>query len=341
MTCTRHRPLHGLAFACLAACAPAPPVPSLIVDTDAGIDDLMAIAFLLATPTVRVEAITIGTGLANIEPGASNVLRLLAFGGRDDIPVYMGRATPLAGDRAFPDDWRDLADALPGVDLPPARREPEATAAADFLATRVSDAARPVDILALGGLTNIAEAIASSTAGTAAVRRLVIMGGAIAVSGNLHEAGPNENVTAEWNFHIDAEAARRIFASGIPIRLIPLDATDDVPLDRGYIHELEASGESPLARVVAQLLGIVAGFMDVGHYYAWDPLAAVTLVDSTVVELRPAAVTILLDPPEDGRSVMEPGAAPNASVAFAADARRFREIFLRALVDPVPTRIPQ
>jgi inosine-uridine nucleoside N-ribohydrolase len=305
----------------------------LIVDTDAGIDDLMALAFLLASPGVRLEAITVGTGLARVEPGAHNVLRLLDLAGRPDIPVFLGRPTPLAGERAFPESWRDLTDALPGVDLPTTARGPEARPAAKFLAERLSDASRPVDVLALGGLTNIAEALDASENGAAAVRKLVIMGGAVDVPGNLHEAGENENVTAEWNFHIDAEAARRVFASGVPIRLIPLDATDRVPLDRSYIAALRGADHAPLARMVVQLLEIVVEFMDAGNYYAWDPLAAVTLVDSTVVTLRPAAVAIRLDPPEDGRSVAEAGGAPNALVAFDADARRFRHWFLRVLAE--------
>jgi pyrimidine-specific ribonucleoside hydrolase len=302
----------------------------LIIDTDAGADDLMALAFLLASPGVEIEAITVGLGLANIEPGARNVLRVLELAGRRDIPVYIGRATPLAGDRAFPDAWRALSDELPGVDLPTAHRLPEARPAAEFLAERLSDASRPVDVLALGSLTNLAEAL-DHPAGTAALRRLVIMGGAVKVHGNLHEAGENENVTAEWNFYVDAEAARRVFEAGLPIRLIPLDATDRVPFDRGYIRELQGTEQPPLAGLVAQLLEMVAFLIDVGNYYAWDPLAAVTLVDSTVVQLRPKSIVIRLEPPEAGRSAAMPDAPPNARVAVDADAQRFREIFVRTL----------
>jgi pyrimidine-specific ribonucleoside hydrolase len=310
--------------------ATAQPYP-LIIDTDVGVDDLMAIAFLLASPDVPIEAITIGTGLAHTGAGADNVLRLLALAGRDDIPVYVGRSTPLAGDRAFPDEWRALSDELPGVHLPNARRAAETRPAADFLADRLSSVQRPVAVLALGGLTNVAEAIGRSANGAAAVQRLVIMGGAVHVAGNLHEAGENENVTAEWNFHIDAEAARRVFASGLPIRLIPLDATDQVPLDRSYIDELQRARDAPLAGFVTQLLGIVAPFMDVGNYYAWDPLAAVTLVDSSLVRAQPMSISIHVQPPEDGRSAAVPDGAPNADVAIEADARRFREIFVRTL----------
>ncbi len=74
----------------------------LIVDTDAGSDDLMAIAFLLTRQDVRIEAITISNGLAHVPKGAANILRLLAFAGHSDIPVYLGSETPLRRTAEFP-----------------------------------------------------------------------------------------------------------------------------------------------------------------------------------------------------------------------------------------------
>jgi inosine-uridine nucleoside N-ribohydrolase len=302
----------------------------IVIDTDAGADDLMALAYLLAVPDVQIEAITMGVGLAHIERGAHNLLRVLELAGRRDIPIYLGRATPLAGERAFPAPWRALSDDLPGVDLPAAHRGPETRPAAEFLAERLSDAARPVDVLALGALTNIAEALDLGR-GTVALRRLVIMGGAVDVPGNLHEAGENENVTAEWNFYVDAEAARRVFAAGLPIRLVPLDATDRVPFDRDYIGQLAVDDQPRLARLVAELLEMVGFLIDENNFYAWDVLAAMTLVDSTVVRMRPAAIAIRLDPPEDGRSAVVADRAPNVQVAYDADEPRFRELLVSTL----------
>lgn len=304
---------------------------SVIVDTDAGLDDLMALAFLLASPEVRLEAVCIGTGLAHIPAGAAHVLNLLELAGRGDVPVYLGRATPLAGHRAFPDDWRRRADELPDVRLPRARRAPEAHPAAEYLAARLRDTARPVEILALGGLTNLAEAFARNPAGARAIRRLVIMGGALRVPGNLADGGVTANTTAEWNIYIDPEAARRVFASGAPIRLVPLDAANRVPIDAAFARAVEQTARAPLGRAVAEIIGSVRDFVDSGSYFAWDPLAAAALVDPAVVRLTRAAVDIRLTPPEDGRTVIREGAAPNAEVALDADARRFRDLFLRAL----------
>jgi pyrimidine-specific ribonucleoside hydrolase len=319
-----------LAIAAIAAAdtRPAPPPWPVIVDTDAGPDDLMAIAFLLSRADVRIVAICIDVGEAHQAPGARNVLRVLALAGRGDVPVYLGRQTPLPGGHEFPAEWRRTADELPGVTLPAASRSPERRPAAAFLADRLSDRGRPVDVLALGALTNLAEAFAAGR--PAALRELVIMGGAIRVGGNLASGGVAGNRTAEWNFYVDPAAAERVFASGVPIRLVPLDATNTVRIDRGFVAELRERRLTPLSRLVLQVLDSNHEFIDDGTYFAWDPLAAVALVAPDVVRVRDAAVTISRKPGEEGRTIVTTG-TPNARIGYDADAARFRDIFLSAL----------
>jgi inosine-uridine nucleoside N-ribohydrolase len=74
----------------------------IVIDTDCGRDDLMAIAFLVARRDVRIEAVTVANGLAHVRAGAENILRLLELGGQGDVPVYMGRETPMSGHGRFP-----------------------------------------------------------------------------------------------------------------------------------------------------------------------------------------------------------------------------------------------
>src|SRR5215467_7764577 len=95
----------------------APLRRAVIIDTDAGSDDLMAIAFLLSRGDIRVEGITIVNGMAHVQAGGRNVLRLLELAGRRDIPVFLGRETPLSGNAEFPAAWRKASDDLPGVTL--------------------------------------------------------------------------------------------------------------------------------------------------------------------------------------------------------------------------------
>lgn len=305
--------------------------PPIIIDTDAGTDDLMAIAFLASHPAVRIDAVTVVNGLAHPDAGASNILRLLEVAGRRDTPVFAGRNAPLKGNAAFPDEWRKISDELPGVVLPASARRPEIRPAADYLVTRLRGQPRPVRILALGPMTNLAEALKRDPSIAASIQELVIMGGALQVSGNLGDGGvfKTNNTTAEWNMFIDPLAARIVFRSGIPIRLIPLDATNKVPVDVAFLDKFEQGARSPLARVVAQVLESDRAFIKAGFFYAWDPLAAVALLHPAVTKTVNLHIDVRQDSPEEGRTVQSPG-RPNARIAIDADGAAWRKLFLEA-----------
>ena len=306
---------------------------TVIIDTDAGGDDLMAIAFLLSRPDIRVEAITIANGVAHVPAGGRNVLRLLELAGRRDVPVFLGKETPLSGDAEFPAVWRRNSDELPGVTLPEARRAVESRSAADYLSKRLADAAHPVQVLALGPLTNLAEAFSHSLRTTHVIRQLVIMGGAIRVSGNLGDGGvfKTDNSAAEWNMFIDPAAARIVFASGAPIRLIPLDATQRVPIDMALFEQFQSRASTPVARFVSQVLATDRDFIRQGFYFAWDPLAAVALANPAVATFKPMAVEVSDKQGEKGRTLEVKARRANAQLALDANALRFRDIFMTAL----------
>lgn len=307
--------------------AAAPPV---IIDTDAGSDDLMAIAFLLARPDVRIEAITVCNGLAHVEPGAANIRRLVALGGQPDIPVFAGRPTALRTTAEFPDEWRKVSDELPGVDLPRASRKGESRGASEYLADRLADASKPVRVLALGPLTNIAEALQRRPAIARAISEIVMMGGAVRVPGNLRDGDffKTDNHTAEWNLFVDPDAAHIVFTAGIPIRLVPLDATNRVPITVAFLDDFRARAATPLGRLVAQVLDTVRPYVESHHYFAWDPLAAVALVDGSVLKTARRAIAIDRAPPHEGRTRLVEGAAPSVTVGEDADAAAFTRIFL-------------
>jgi len=292
----------------------------------------LAIAFLLSRPDIHLEAITIANGMAHVQAGGRNVLRLLELAGHRDVPVFLGHDTPLSGSAEFPAPWRRASDDLPGVTLPDPAREPESRDAADYLSKRLSDAVHPVQVLALGPLTNLAEAFMRNPRAARAVRQLVIMGGAIGVPGNLGDGGlfKTDNVTAEWNMFIDPAAARALFASGAPIRLVPLDATQRVPIDMALFEQFQSHANTPLASFVAQVLMTDHAMIRQGYFFAWDPLAAVALANPAVATFRPLAVEISSQPEEVGRTIQIKKRRANAQVAIDADALRFRDIFMTA-----------
>lgn len=321
--------LGGLLLCSLLFAEQPPPV---LIDTDCGSDDLMAIAFLLGRKDVRIEAIVVDNGLAHVRAGAENILRLLQLSGHGQVPVFIGRETPMRGERAFPDSWRQISDTLlRDLDMPVARHSAQMLPASEYLAARLSDHSQPVRILALGPLTNFGEVLQKSPDILKGVE-MVIMGGAIRVPGNLGDGGEfkTDNRKAEWNLFVDPYAASLVFASGARIRLVPLDATNRVPINSEFLRDLRSVAHAPLGRFVTGILDRERALIDQGASYAWDPLAAVTLVEPSVAVMTPLAIEVKQNAPEDGRTAEIKGRRPNASVALDAVPAVFRKTFLAA-----------
>ena len=325
------RALIALIFAVLfpAALARAQSAP-IIVDTDAGSDDFMAVALLLSHPTVKIDAITVVNGLAHVDAGARNMGRLLDLAGRKHAPVFAGRMAPLRGNAEFPAEWRKITDGFPILSVFPPR-PPEHEPAAQYLVEHLRNTREPIQILALGPLTNIAEALERDRSIAGNIREIVIMGGAVRAPGNLQDGGVfhTQNSTAEWNMFIDPLAAGIVFRSGVPIRLIGLDATNKVHIGPEFLRQFEAKALTPLGRVVAEVLHADRETIDAGIFYAWDPLAAAALLRPSLVKTVPMHIEIKQDAPEDGRTIASPG-EPNAKVAVDADADTFRALFLES-----------
>jgi pyrimidine-specific ribonucleoside hydrolase len=315
-------------FGLSAAWAQTTPI---LIDTDAGSDDFMAVALLLSDPTAPIEAITVVNGLAHVDAGARNMGRLLDLAGRGRVPVFAGKASPLRGTAEFPAEWRKIADDLPGVTLPWATRPPEKKRAADYLVERLRKG--PARILALGPLTNLAEALTRDHSIASNIREIVIMGGAVHVPGNLQDGGVfhTSNTTAEWNIFVDPLAASIVFRSGVPIRLIALDATNKVKIDLEFLLEFAERPHSALGAVVAGVLHADQESIVQGIFYAWDPLAAAALLRPSIVKTAPTHIEIKQDAPEEGRTAATAG-KPNAEVAVEADAAEFLALFLRSFV---------
>lgn len=186
----------------------------LIIDTDCGIDDAVAIMMALAHPDVRVVGITAVSGNVGVEHVTENVLRLLSFVDRSDVPVYRGASHALLQGpvRAA---WVHGENGLGGVELPPASAAVQDEAAP----TGVRDLLRAhpgATIVTLGPLTNLAMTLNLYPEIASHIGRLVAMGGAM-------ETG---NVTrfAEFNFYADPEAVQFVLDSGLSLELVPWDA---------------------------------------------------------------------------------------------------------------------
>ncbi len=204
------------------------------------------------------------------------------------------------GDNAPPAEWRTTIETVDGLGLPDGGDPVEQDAVALFTST-IQDSPEPVTVLALGPLTNVGAALEATPALVENIEMIYVMGGAVDVDGS---SVSEENTAAEWNMYCDPHAARLVFESGAPITLVPLDATNEVPVTPEFVAQLDAEKSTPEAEFVAALLANNAESIASGSYYFWDPLAAVVMSDPSLVTLTPRDVTVIDIPgaPDDGRT---------------------------------------
>jgi inosine-uridine nucleoside N-ribohydrolase len=309
--------------------AAAPPLP-MVIDTDVAPDDLVAIAFLLASPDVEIEAITVsGTGEAHCGAGVDVVLRLLERLDAPSIDVACGRQTPIAGDHAFPDDWRARVDDGSGLTLPATSRQPFSGDAVRLI-TETAAQGDGLRILALGPLTNLAEALGSQPQLIEQIESVYAMGGALFVPGNVYFGGPPDNEVAEWNIYVDPTAAQAVIDSGLKVRLVSLDGTSQVPVTEAFAKRVQEDATGPGALVLAELF---AGhpFMTDGTYFLWDPLAAAIAAGHPLGSFTDARVDVEeAEGPQVGFTRPVDG-APNVEYLSAADRAAAEDTLLETL----------
>jgi pyrimidine-specific ribonucleoside hydrolase len=303
------------------------PVQDVIVDVDMAHDDMFALLLLLNHPQVNVRAVTVvGTGEAHCEAGVRNARGLLELSGNPDIPVACGRETPLAGDHEFPASWRADADSAYGVALPDVE-EGDYQSALELITSVIESSSEPITIFAVGPLTNIAELLEQNPALTENIGSIYIMGGAIEAPGNVGIDDP----VAEWNIYIDPYAANIVLRSGAAVTLVPLDATQYVPVTRGFYGQLGMIKQTPEASFVYDMLGANLGFIDSGGFQFWDSLTAAIVTDVSLATFETR--NILVEEAEGVESgvirTTEDGVA--VQVAVMADRGRFETLFLATL----------
>jgi inosine-uridine nucleoside N-ribohydrolase len=267
-------------------------LPQLIIDTDMSFDDLMAIVYLLNRQDIEIIGITVtGAGVCHRIQGAKNALRLLRLAGKDakGIPVACGDEQPIDGFNSYPDPWRVSADTLYGATLPDSSEQPDDRHAVDVLISLLTQADRPVTILCIGPLTNIAEAIERDPIIHSKIEQFVIMAGALHVKGHVVVPGFTDNLKNEvtdWNSYVDPFALQKVFKFGVPITLVPLDATNKLPLTLEFTKLFREKAKTPESRFLEAVFEHEMDFIKFGIYYFWDPMAASAIVDRDILRLE-------------------------------------------------------
>lgn len=320
--------------------ADPPALIPVLIDTDPGIDDALALLLAFRAPGWRVVAVTTVAGNVPVEAGTRNVARILGVVRPDPAPlVAVGAAAPrvrplVTATHVHGEDGLGGLGALRGADGCP--RFPEAPLAryAGDAAELVVESARrwpgELVLVALGPLTNLARAVDRDVEALRRVRAVVVMGGAVAVGGNVTAA-------AEFNMFVDPESAAHVLAAGLPLILVPLDVTREVVWSAAAVERLREARDvvAGFAYTLARAGLALFGAMGEPGITMHDPLAVGVALDPTLVEtaaLRVAVETqgaltrgaIVVDrrPPAPGRETR-----PACRVALRVDAARFLRLY--------------
>jgi len=338
----------------------------IVVDCDTGIDDSLALLYLLASEEAEVLAITCCSGNVEAHQVADNNRGLLELIGRADIEVALGRSVPLVRPLEITPETHGPRG-VGYAELPAGRRPLSERHAADLFAEEARRRPGELTLLCIGPLTNLAVALEREPALPRLLRRLVIMGGAFRVPGNT-------TPVSEWNIHCDPDAARavmhawtaaieadpsvsRILALGLdvteqavirPDHVVALARRagsrpdDSIALSRGEdpMRATRSVAGNPVVRFVADALRFYMEFharYD-GFYGAFihDPLAAATALDESLVSTQALAVDVETGGDlTAGQTIADFRGLwhrpPNVDVAISADA----DEFLRRLIERV------
>lgn len=266
----------------------------IVIDTDPGIDDALALVLALRSRELRVELVTTVAGNVGLRAATDNARRLLALLEPGEPPrLVAGASRPLRGRLTTATEVHG-DDGLAGLSrvrdaggrlLFPASRGPLPARedAADVIVAKAREHGDTLTIVALGPLTNLARAIDADASAMRGVGRLIVMGGAVEAPGNVTAA-------AEFNFHVDPEAADRVLTSGMRITLVGLDVTRQVRLRWPVVRDALRDNESPLAVAIRHVMRPVDS--NDGGRPLHDPLAMALAVDATLVRTRALPVRV-------------------------------------------------
>jgi inosine-uridine nucleoside N-ribohydrolase len=261
----------------------------VVIDTDPGLDDALAILLALRSPELEVLGMTTVCGNVPVGQATKNLFRVLSLLSSPSVLVGQGAARPLEYQLA-------TAAAFHGTDgLGELDRFVDEAGACRYPAPRLPAALPTAQevwqecgrrypgelvLITLGPLTNVALALKVSPATVQRFTRIIAMAGAIAVPGNV-------TPVAEFNVYVDPHAAKRVLQAGLPLTLVPLDVTTQVGYDRSRLAALTQGSCDGVTCFIADALGRGFDFAETveghGQVYLHDPLAVAAAVDPSLI----------------------------------------------------------
>jgi len=266
-------------FAALAMACVARGQQRVIIDTDPGTDDALAMFLALNSPELKVEAFTVVPGNVVAEQGLENALKLVSVAGRCDVPVAAGAKHPLTQQTYTATYWHGK-NGIADIELPASKCKADPRVAPDLIIELVHKYPHEITLIPVGPLTNIALAVSKDPAIVGLTKGIVIMGGSI--------SGGNVTGVAEANIFGDPEAAEIVFQAGWTVTMVGSDVGEQTLMRRKELTELEA-GHGPINDVVTKISRF---YIERSEKNGWDgaamydPLAVAVAFDPTLVTVK-------------------------------------------------------
>lgn len=305
----------------------------IIIDTDPGVDDAMAILLALKSSELELVGLTTIFGNVYTDLATQNALRLVELVGRPDIPVAHGAELPLLVSLESVADFVHGRDGLGHIYLPPPQGRAIDRPAAQFIVDMVMAQPGEITLVPIGPLTNLALALALEPRLAENVAEVVIMGGAATVNGNVTPA-------AEANIINDPHAADVVFTASWPVTMVGLDVTMQTIMTDAYLAELKASG-STTAEFIYQISRLYRDFHYETHglagMHTHDPSAIAYVLDPTLFTTVRGPVRVVTEGLATGQTLLdrrrnwrEPNAwtdQPAVNVCLEVDSERLLALY--------------
>jgi len=287
----------------------------IIIDSDLDLSDIAAIAVLLRDPAVDVRAITIaGTDLVHCQGGRLLTRYLLDELDSSEIPFGCGREAGGPDAHEFPASWRTRADGGFGLDIAPQAEAGVPRDAVEVISAAVDASPSAPTLVTLGPLTNLEDALADDETLADRLAGVHAMLGTIDAPGNVFINGLSDKDPLEWNAYADPSAVAAVLASDVPLSIVPLDATKDVPVPADLADRLKTDHAAAGADLVYELLVRNPDRLQGQNgQQLWDELTALAFTDTDVVTWEDVTVSA----GDDGRLVRDDG---GRSIRFASSA---------------------
>lgn len=277
----------------------------VLMDHDGAIDDFLAMMLLLTMKEVRLLGVVVTPADCYIKAALNVTRKILHFMGKNEIPVA---ESTVRGINPFPAIYRRdclIIDHFPLLNTWKTLEPPLVSLSGEeFMVQVLRQAPEPVTLMVTGPLTTVAAALTIAPDIVAKIARIIWMGGALNVGGNVEKVfAPEHDGTAEWNAFWDPMAVGKIWQTSIPIVLCPLDITNTVPVTGQFIRQLSQQRQYSLS----DLAGLCYALAMPQDYYCWDVLATAYLGCPQLYNLGTVEAAVITEGESEGRIYPQKG----------------------------------